>query len=210
MRTRTHISLRPNAWRIAAALLAAVTLVFATAQDTNATSDAAASAAEAAALRQQALRLELLNELPEEARADATVLLDRVDELRARAQALQTQALEARVAALEAGEPANVAQLLALQAVLDERIALARESEALRNDVLTLVETYPDATAILRYGAYARDLGRVTAAGGFAPDLLGAGMHLGLGRAGRDVALRDRFGDSERTWQMRHRMGGRR
>lgn len=165
---RTSLASRSRLAVLAAAVLGAALLVSAMAQDTS-TAGSTNGSTDAAALRRQAVRLELLNALPEDARGDATALLDRIDAHLTQVEALESQALEARVAALEAGEPAQVAQLLAVQSTIEARIALAREGATLQADVAAFVEAHPDAAAIVRYvgrsylgdaGYGALDLGR--------------------------------------------------
>lgn len=199
---RTSLASRSRLAVLAAAVLGATLLVFAMAQDT---STSGSSSTDAAALRRQAARLELLNALPEDARGDATALLDRIDAHLTQVEALESQALEARVAALEAGEPAQVAQLLAVQSTIEARITLAREGATLQADVAAFVEAHPDAAATLRYvgRSYLGDAG-------YGPHDLGRGMtpRVGVGQGrlpGSAMGIGDGAWPGMRDMMRRHR-----
>ena len=85
-------------------------------------------------LRQNAFRLTILNSLPEEARAEATALMDRKQALQTAEQELELTRLQAYVTALEAGESPKVAQDLATGKVAAQSADVTREREALRTD----------------------------------------------------------------------------
>lgn len=101
-------------------------------------------------LQQQAMRLTILGELPEEARADAEVLLDQGIVFAERAQTLRAEGLQAYIDALEAGEAPAVARELARQSVSEERLALMRDMASFRDEVQAFTETYPEARGLLR------------------------------------------------------------
>lgn len=109
-------------------------------------------------LRQQAVRLGVLGELPEAARADAEVLLNQGEALAERAQALRVESLQAYIDALEAGEVPVVARELAQQAVSAGRLALMRDMASFRDEVQAFTDEYPEARGVL--GQLRQGMGR--------------------------------------------------
>lgn len=103
-----------------------------------------------AELRQRAQRLTLLAEVPAEARAEASALLDRADALRSAADQLEIARLEAYIAALESGDSAAVAQEVASGQVSEASVDLSRQREALAADIQAFLETHPDVSASFR------------------------------------------------------------
>jgi hypothetical protein len=126
-------------------------------------------------LRQQAVRLTVLGELPEEARADAEVLLDQGVVFAERAEALRAEGLQAYIAAMEAGEAPMVARELAQQSVAEDRLALMRDLASFRDDVQAFADEYPEARGVL--GQLRQGLGR----GGMERGGMGRG---GMGHGG--------------------------
>lgn len=100
-------------------------------------------------LQQQAARLTLVARLPEADRSQATQLLDRATALRNRGRALRIQELRAYVEALKAGAAPEVARVQAQQHVTDQRMALAKDMAAFRNEAEAFVKKVPQARWLL-------------------------------------------------------------
>lgn len=110
-------------------------------------------------LRQSAARLTLLNALPEEARAEATALLDRMEALRTSQQELEVARLQAYVAALEAGESPTVARELAAGEVATQSADVTRTQEQLMTDLEAFVTAHPEVRgSFLQSSAFGRGL----------------------------------------------------
>lgn len=161
------------------------------------TSEAGAFTMAVSELRERALRLTVLNSLPEEARAEATALMDRARAAKASEQELMVARMEAYVAALEAGESPKVAQDLAAGKVAEQSANVTRERETLRNDVEAFVKAHPDLRVkLLQAGQFGPGEGAMFGAGrmfggsGLEPDMgamFGAGQMFGRGGQERDM-----------------------
>lgn len=103
-----------------------------------------------AELRQRAQRLTLLAQVPADARASAEALLSRADTLRASAQDLEVERLQAYIAALEAGDSPAVATESAAAQISAKKLELTRQQEALRADVEAFLADHPEAASVLR------------------------------------------------------------
>ncbi len=101
-------------------------------------------------LRAKAQRLTLLAQVPAEARQDAEALLGRADALRADAQELEVERLQAYIAALEAGDSPAVATEAAAAQIGAKKLELTRQQEALRADVEAFLTDHPEAAGVLR------------------------------------------------------------
>lgn len=104
-----------------------------------------------AELRGKAQRLTALAQVPADARPEAQALLDRADALRASAQALEVERLQAYIAALETGDSPAVATQSAAAQVSDKTVELTRQQEALRTDVAAFLADHPEAASALRF-----------------------------------------------------------
>lgn len=103
-----------------------------------------------AELRGKAQRLTALAQVPADARPEAQALLDRADALRASAQELEVERLQAYIAALEAGDSPAVATQSAAAQVSEKTVELTRQQEALRTDVEAFLADHPEAASALR------------------------------------------------------------
>ncbi|HET8985903.1 MAG TPA: hypothetical protein VFN03_09105 [Trueperaceae bacterium] len=129
-------------WKIVVLATALALAVPALAQETE------SSTATLAELRVEAQRLTALAQVPEAGRAEAEELLARVAALQESGRAQEIARLQAYIAALRSGDSPSVAEEVATSAVSEAAVELARESEALRADVGTFLETYPDAAVV--------------------------------------------------------------
>lgn len=137
--------------RVLGVLLMLVLAAPVLAQDAQtATSGADDSAARLMDLRQEAQRLTGLAAVPEEGRAEAEELWARAEALRERDIANEIARLEAYNEALRSGDSPAVAQQVAADATGEAGVELARDREALRSDVESFLETYPEAAAAVR------------------------------------------------------------
>ncbi len=119
-------------------------------------------------LRQNAFRLTILNSLPEEARAEATALMDRKQALQTAEQELELARLQAYVTALEAGESPNVAQDLATGKVAAQSADVTREREALRTDAEAFGKAHPEVRGtMMQLGPLGHEGGAMFGAGEF-------------------------------------------
>ncbi len=148
-------------------------------------SQAGALAAPMSELHHKAMRLTILNSLPEEARADAAALLDRMQSVKMAEQQLEVATLTAYVSALEAGESPTVARHLATGEVATQAADLTRERQALRTDLEALVKANPDVRgALLEAGPFGSGVGPMFGGGEFGRD---AGPMFGGGEFGCDA-----------------------
>lgn len=131
-------------------VLAALALVAGAAALAQVTSDSSAVQETLAELRQRAQRLTLLAEVPTEARAEATALLDRADALRTATQQLEVSRLEAYIAALESGDSPSVAQEVASGRINEASVELSRQREAFVADLQAFLEANPGVASSFR------------------------------------------------------------
>lgn len=136
-------------------------------------------------LQRQAARLTAIARLPQADRAQATSLLDRFDALRQRAVSLRIQELRAYVDALKGGTAAATARAEAQQTVSAQRVALAKDEDALRSDAQTFLQKVPQARALLRALVSARGGAGGAAMGACAAPRPGNGQHAARGMGDR-------------------------
>jgi len=139
--------MRKHKLLIALAVGAVIVGAVAFAQSTLSTGDQQQSLSE---LRHQAQRLELLAELPADARAGAEALLDRAEQLATATRDLEVKRMQAYVAALQAGDSPAVAKEAATAEVSSASVELTRQREELRADVEAFLTDHPDVSRSLR------------------------------------------------------------